>query len=86
MHENYKAKDCLKCMVDMDIRVSMAGKGNLIVMHTDNLQDPVLVKSSILQVYDFHHKDKAVVSLPYLYNVNSYTGKTTSWYWHPLHP
>ena len=47
-------------------------------MHTDNLQDPVLVKSSILQVYDFHHKDKAVVSLPYLYNVNSYTGKTTS--------
>ena len=31
---------------------------------------------------DFHYKDKTVVRPSYLYNGNSYSGKTTSVHWH----
>ena len=48
-----------------------------------HLQGSISIKRSSLGVRDFHYKTKQ----SHLYNETSYTGKTTSAYWHrPLHP
>ena len=41
---------------------------------------PSQYKERISGYADFHYKDKAIVRPSYLYNWNSYTGKTTSLY------
>ena len=47
----------------------------------DGPRAPSQYKDGLSRYGDFHYKDKTVVRLSYLYNGNSYTGKTAFVYW-----
>ena len=51
---------------------------NVMLMGTRALSQ---YKDSLSMYGDFHYKDKKVVRPSYLYNGNSYTGKSVSLYW-----